>query len=246
VDVLVMAEHGVRYPLWERLPLPGGGFGDPVDGLPGMSASLGDRLREWNAQLEHLAVTDFVWGSPAVEAAWEQQGLALAVELRAELGPGVTVWHRGLRGARRPVDEITAVHRNSVDVRIRPPVDDAALSALHARAFGNPTPGPPQPWSQRLARHSLTWVAAFVDGDALVGFVHAVWDGGAHAFLLDTVVDPAHQRRGIGATLVRTLAAEVTAAGCEWLHLDYEPHLTGFYREACGFRATDASLLRLR
>jgi hypothetical protein len=53
VDVLVMAEHGVRYPLWERLPLPGGGFGDPVDGLPGMSASLGDRLREWNAQLEH-------------------------------------------------------------------------------------------------------------------------------------------------------------------------------------------------
>jgi len=53
-----MAEHGVRYPLWERLPLPGGGFGDPVDGLPGMSASLGDRLREWNAQLEHLAITD--------------------------------------------------------------------------------------------------------------------------------------------------------------------------------------------
>lgn len=28
-------------------------------------------------------------------------------------------------------------------------------------------------------------------------------------------------------------------------HVDYEPHLDGFYRSACGFRATDAGLLKL-
>jgi len=50
---------------------------------------------------------------------------------------------------------------------------------------------------------------------------------------------------GIGRALVQTLAAEAAAAGCEWLHVDYEPHLDVFYRRACGFRATDAGLLNL-
>jgi ribosomal protein S18 acetylase RimI-like enzyme len=87
-------------------------------------------------------------------------------------------------------------------------------------------------------------VTASVDG-RLVGFVNACWDGGVHAFLLDTVVDPDYQRRGIGRLLVRTLVADATAAGCEWLHVDYEPHLHNFYRDSCGFRATEAGLLRL-
>ena len=81
-------------------------------------------------------------------------------------------------------------------------------------------------------------------GPALVGFVHACWDGGAHAFLLDTVVDPGFQRQGIGRRLVEALVAEVTAAGCGWLHVDYEPHLDGFYR-SCGFRPTAAGLVAL-
>jgi hypothetical protein len=46
------------------------------------------------------------------------------------------------------------------------------------------------PWAQRLDRHALTWVGAFDDG-RLIGFVQVCWDGGAHAFLLDTAVDPA-------------------------------------------------------
>lgn len=130
-----------------------------------------------------------------------------------------------------------------LDLRVRFPVHDAALTGLHARAFGN-DPGPPQPWATRLARHSIAWVGAF-DGTELVGFVHACGDGGRHAFLLDTVVDLAHQRQGIGRTLVRALVAEVTAAGCDWLHVDYEPHLASFYA-ACGFRPTTAGLLRLK
>jgi len=80
----------------------------------------------------------------------------------------------------------------------------------------------------------------------LVGFVHACWDGGLHAFLLDTIVDPQHQRQGIGQRLMQPLVAETRAAGCEWLHVDYEPHLAFFYRDACGFRATDAGLMNLR
>jgi ribosomal protein S18 acetylase RimI-like enzyme len=127
--------------------------------------------------------------------------------------------------------------------RTRFPVDDQVLSELHGQAFGHDGEAA-QPWAQRLERHSLTWVGAFA-ADRLVGFVHACWDGGAHAFLLDTVVDPDYQRRGIGRLLVRTLVAEVAAARCQWLHVDYEHHLDAFYRDACGFRATDAGLLNL-
>jgi len=130
-----------------------------------------------------------------------------------------------------------------VNLRVRFPVDDVALSALHGRAFGSAAIGVDS-WSARLARHALSWVGAF-DGDVLVGFVQLGWDGGVHAFLLDTAVDPAHQRHGVGRALVAAAVSEATRAGCEWVHVDYEPHLTSFYRDACGFRATDAGLLHL-
>jgi ribosomal protein S18 acetylase RimI-like enzyme len=134
------------------------------------------------------------------------------------------------------------VQARAVEVRSRFGVDDETLSKLHDSAFG--APGPVLPWSARLSRFSISWVGAF-DGADLVGFVHAVWDGGHHAFLLDTAVHPDYQRRGLGTALVTRLVAEVRAAGCEWLHVDYEPHLRHFYEGACGFGHTEAGLLRL-
>jgi ribosomal protein S18 acetylase RimI-like enzyme len=132
---------------------------------------------------------------------------------------------------------------NLIATRVKFPVDDVSLSRLHALAFGN-APGEVLPWSSRLQQHSVSWVGGF-DQDSLVGFVHACWDGGSHAFLLDTVVDPQYQRQGVGRKLVRELVEQVRAAGCEWLHVDYEPHLEWFYGDACGFQTTQAGLLRL-
>lgn len=127
---------------------------------------------------------------------------------------------------------------------VRGPVDDAELSALHHRAFAGDEPEETTPWAARLAAHSVAWICAYDDG-ILVGFVHACGDGGRHAFLLDTVVEPSLQGRGVGRELVRRLIAAVREAGCEWLHVDYEPHLDGFYR-GCGFSPTSAGLVRLR
>lgn len=101
------------------------------------------------------------------------------------------------------------------------------------------------PWAQRLERHSLTWIGAFID-EQLVGFIHACWDGGAHALLLDTAFNPDQQRSGIGTRLVHAVVEETTAAGCEWLYVDYEPQLDTFYAQACGFGPTPAGLRRLR
>ncbi|MEU1527396.1 GNAT family N-acetyltransferase [Nocardia rhamnosiphila] len=130
----------------------------------------------------------------------------------------------------------------TANLRIRFAVDDGVLSRLHADAFGGDHVL--SPWKARLEQHSRSWVGAFV-GDGLVGFVHAVWDGGRHAFLLDTMVAPDLQHQRIGTSLVTTLISDLRELGIEWLHVDYEPHLNGFYRETCGFDATGAGLLRL-
>lgn len=131
----------------------------------------------------------------------------------------------------------------ALDVRIGFTPDDAEVSRLHQLAFESSDDGV-DPWTARLRQHSLTWVGAFDQG-ALVAFVHVCWDGGCHGFILDTMVHPGHRRQGLGRTVVAAAVQASTAAGCEWLHVDYEPHLADFYLKACGFRSTEAGLLRL-
>jgi ribosomal protein S18 acetylase RimI-like enzyme len=131
----------------------------------------------------------------------------------------------------------------SLRLVVRGDVADDDLSDLHSRAFGEPRAA--TPWRRRLTQHSLTWIIAW-EGERLVGFVNVAWDGGAHAFLLDVVVDPADQGDGIGRALVRAAAQEAARAGCEWLHVDFEEDLEAFYLGACGFRPTAAGVLRLR
>lgn len=94
-----------------------------------------------------------------------------------------------------------------------------------------------------ILKRSLVHVGAF-DGPLLVGFVNVAWDGGVHAFLLDTSVDRDFQRRGIATQLVRRATEVARERGAAWLHVDYEPQLAGFYAQ-CGFRPTQAGLIRL-
>ena len=124
----------------------------------------------------------------------------------------------------------------------RGPFTDTELNGLHARAFGHPPEG--TGWWARVSAHSLGWVCAR-RGASIVGFVNLAWDGGAHAFLLDTAVDPGLQRQGVGTGLVAAAAEGARAARCQWLHVDFEPHLRDFYLDACGLRPTRAGLLAL-
>ncbi|MDQ0371434.1 GNAT family N-acetyltransferase [Catenuloplanes indicus] len=118
-------------------------------------------------------------------------------------------------------------------------VTDEELNELFAAAWPEHRP---RSWAALHAR-SLAWVTARIDRD-LVGYVNVATDGGVHAFLLDTTVHPAHRRRGLGRRLVLAAVTAATTAGASWLHVDYEPHLGGFYQSA-GFRPTAAGLLRL-
>jgi hypothetical protein len=105
----------------------------------------------------------------------------------------------------------------------RGPIGNAELNALHAEGFGHRLLA--DDWETQLIKHSLGWVCARDDGQ-LAGFVNVAWDGGVHAFILDTLV--------------------AGAAGCEWLHVDFDDeYLARFYFEGCGFRPTTAGLIAL-
>ncbi|UQN07707.1 GNAT family N-acetyltransferase [Deinococcus sp. QL22] len=133
------------------------------------------------------------------------------------------------------------IKHRPISYRIRATFDFADLGKLREAAWGGQNDGS---WWKPVLERSLTWVTAH-DGAALVGFVNVAWDGGTHAFLLDTTVHPDWQRRGIGRQLVRRAAEAAQTGDVEWLHVDFEPHLTEFYA-ACGFQTTSAGLLRLK
>jgi GNAT superfamily N-acetyltransferase len=127
-----------------------------------------------------------------------------------------------------------------IRLEVDPFPTDEAMSPLWQAAWGSPLRSG---YAENVLKRSLVHVCAY-DADRLVGFVNVAWDGGAHAILLDTTVHPNVQRRGIATSLVRRASDVARERGAEWLQVDFEPHLEGFYR-ACGFRPTAAGLMDL-
>jgi GNAT superfamily N-acetyltransferase len=118
-----------------------------------------------------------------------------------------------------------------------------ALNRLHAEAFNHPVLD--DDWRTQVRTHSLGWVCAF-DGDTLIGFVNVPWDGDLHAFILDTAVLKRYERQGVGTRLIAMAAEHARAAGCQWLHVDFDDEgLRRFYFDACGFASTIAGLIDL-
>jgi len=120
--------------------------------------------------------------------------------------------------------------------------ENAELDQLHAEGFGHRLSE--DDWTGQVERHSLGWVCARDEG-GLVGFVNVPWDGGVHAFILDTLVAQRARRQGVGKEMVRIAAEQAREARCEWLHADFENELAPFYFDACGFKPTPAGLIEL-
>ena len=116
---------------------------------------------------------------------------------------------------------------------------DKQLRELWLSAWG--TAGPAT--FRNILSRSLAHIGAYDDG-VLLGFGNLAWDGGAHAFILDTCVHRDWRRQGIGTGLVAAAIAAARGREIEWLHVDFEEHLLEFYR-GCGFRDSRAGVLRL-
>jgi ribosomal protein S18 acetylase RimI-like enzyme len=121
-------------------------------------------------------------------------------------------------------------------------LSDAEMCDLIASYGGSPVPG----WWDQIRPHSHGWVTARTADGRLAGFVNVVTDGGDHAFLIDTKTRGSLQRQGIATRVVALAVEHARAAGCEWLHVDFDDELAPFYFEGCGFRPTPAGLIKLR
>jgi GNAT superfamily N-acetyltransferase len=126
-----------------------------------------------------------------------------------------------------------------IGIRLDPFPALADFAGLRLAAWGEPWIGD----IDAIHARSLVHAGAY-EGDRLVGYVNVAWDGGVHAFLLDTTVRPDFQRQGIATRLVRAVTEASKARGAIWLHVDYDPHLEAFYA-GCGFRPTLAGLIAL-
>jgi GrpB-like predicted nucleotidyltransferase (UPF0157 family)/GNAT superfamily N-acetyltransferase len=206
------------------------------------------------AHLDHVLLRDLLRSRPDLAARYEAVKRANAHLLRADrmgyADAKTEVITELLTMARLqaglPADP-TAVEVDGVIYQWRYPVPDSEVLGLLVAAFGNEDIEPTS-W-RRQRPFSLGWVTAISTADRagpLIGFANVAWDGYLHAFLLDVAVHPGLQRRNIGTRVVRRAAEESRAAGCEWLHVDFETHLGAFYIDASGFRPTKAGLLHLQ
>src|SRR5688572_11349 len=82
-----------------------------------------------------------------------------------------------------------------------------------------------------------TSAAVYGPDGVLVGWCAAISDGVRHGFLLDVIVDPRWQRRGIGTNLVAGAVESLRRQGITIVHVDFAPEHYSFY-ERCGFRAS--------
>lgn len=124
--------------------------------------------------------------------------------------------------------------------RVNPPLTNDELNALFAASWQNHKTTDFLPVLER----SLLYVCAY-HSENLIGFVYLAWDGGIHAFVLDTTVHREFRRRGIGTNLMEHAATAAKERGIEWIHVDYEPHLQDFHA-GCGFKNTLAGLINLK
>ncbi len=132
-----------------------------------------------------------------------------------------------------------------MDITWRGDFSSDEANRLHAEAFGTRIFDVSEwDWRRLVAAHGLGWVTGR-DGDRLVGFVNVLWDGLVHAWLQDVMVAADSRHSGVGRRVVATARDGARAAGCEWLHVDFDAELAPFYLDACGFRPTSAGLLAL-
>lgn len=131
------------------------------------------------------------------------------------------------------------MRRPVIEYKISPDIGDPALNRLFSASWPNHR----DTEFRSTHRCSMAYVCAY-QGQQLVGYVNAAWDGKTHVFVLDTTVHPDARRQGIGRELVLRVLEQARLRGASWVHVDYEPQLREFYGR-CGFRTSEAGVISL-
>ena len=122
--------------------------------------------------------------------------------------------------------------QDAPEIRVMDGYDEAAILSLY-RSVG---------WSNYTERpemlraafgHSLLTLGAY-EGGHLLGLLRCVGDGASIVYVQDLLVDPQHQRRGIGRRLLQALMAQYPQVYQMILSTDSTAENLGFY-QSCGF-----------
>jgi ribosomal protein S18 acetylase RimI-like enzyme len=151
--------------------------------------------------------------------------------------------------------------------RLRPasPGDAASLAAVESRAWRRAyagivhgavlrklEPARRAPWwAARIARREPVWVAEDPRG-VVAGYVsfgparHPDLEPGFAGEVFELYVDPDHQRRGVGAALLRGASARLREAGLLWLVLEVlrDNHDARAFYAAAGLQTEGRTRLR--
>lgn len=88
--------------------------------------------------------------------------------------------------------------------------ENGEVNLLHAECFEHRLFE--DDWWTQVNRFSLGWVC-LRRSTKLIGFVNVAWDGGVHAFVLDTMITTALRRRGLATDLIREATRRAREAG---------------------------------
>jgi predicted N-acetyltransferase YhbS len=72
------------------------------------------------------------------------------------------------------------------------------------------------------------------------------WRGEFDNLEANRLVAATARRQRIGMRLVLAARDGAARAGCEFLHVDFDPRLRRFYIDECGFKPTGGGLMELR
>ena len=93
----------------------------------------------------------------------------------------------------------------------------------------------------RILVRSYTHFSIIEDGK-LIAFLNVISDGIADAFLVDLMVHPDYQGKGVGHVIVTKTIEALRADGIRAVQVIFEPRLEPFYR-ACGFHILQSGMI---
>jgi GNAT superfamily N-acetyltransferase len=117
-----------------------------------------------------------------------------------------------------------------IDLVVNPQVGARAIVELRAAVGWG---GLEADYPAALAGYWAT-VGGFDGAGELVAWCAILSDGVRHAVLIDVIVHPRWQRRGVGRALVARAIEHIASRGITIVHVDFTPENAAFY-ERCGF-----------
>ena len=76
----------------------------------------------------------------------------------------------------------------------------------------------------------------------LLAFLNVISEGIADAFLVDLMVHPEYQGKGLGKAIVAQAIESLRGDSIRTIEVIFEPHLESFYR-ACGFHILQSGII---